>query len=278
MEALSEGITALNLDAPCILDEWSEDIANQLTQAFDAATIVALDAEGIDLSREGLISIVQLATPSRCFLVDVLGKIPDDPLIDWLRTILESTEITKVIHDCRMDSDALKHHLNIELTNVHDTSCWHHILKGDADKGLNDTMIEYGLRPNTFRDSSVYQTNPRFWTTRPMTAQMIDWASGDVQNMFQLHELQSGTATERDRLRASSASQKYVDMARTAQIGLVKVRNPGKFIGKRGASIRSLQDQTGTIIYNKGRRTDNTFMVFYHTPEALMKVQQKAHS
>jgi len=51
-----------------------------------------------------------------------------------------------------------------------------------------------------------------------------------------------------------------------------------KFIGKRGASIRSLQDQTGTIIYNKGRRTDNTFMVFYHKPEALMKVQQKARS
>jgi len=278
MEALSSKAAVMCLDAPCILDDWSEDIAIELAESFKAATVVALDAEGVDLSREGTISIVQLATPSRCFLVDVQGKVPDDPLIAWLRTILESREIIKVIHDCRMDSDALMHHLNITLTNVHDTSCWHKVINGVADKSLNDTMSAYGLRPNVFHDNSVYQTNPAFWATRPLTPQMIDRASGDVQSMFELHNLQIEAATERNELRALSASQEYLTMARSAQVAMVKVRNPGLFIGKRGSSIRSLQDQTGTIIYNKGRRSDNTFMVFYHDDAGLKTVQRKASS
>ena len=52
-----------------------------MTRAFVYASLIALDAEGVDLSREGhrsegVISIVQLATlqQSQCFILDVLGK------------------------------------------------------------------------------------------------------------------------------------------------------------------------------------------------------------
>jgi exonuclease 3'-5' domain-containing protein 1 len=59
-----------------------------------------------------------------CFVFDVLDKTPDHPVINWLRGPLEDGRIKKIIHDCRMDSDALYHRLGITLTNVHDTSCW----------------------------------------------------------------------------------------------------------------------------------------------------------
>jgi len=41
------------------------------------------------LSREGSISIVQIGTREHCFILDVLGKGVDDPLVVWLREVLE---------------------------------------------------------------------------------------------------------------------------------------------------------------------------------------------
>ena len=33
--------------------------------------------------------------------------------------------VEKIVHDCRMDSDALFHKLGITLTHVHDTQSWY---------------------------------------------------------------------------------------------------------------------------------------------------------
>jgi exonuclease 3'-5' domain-containing protein 1 len=133
---------------------------------------------------------VQLSTPTSTFLVDVLDKGPDDKLVGWLRTLLEDESVTKVIHDCRMDSDALYHHLKISLVNAHDTSCWH-AANGFVDKNLNETLQFHRLSPNVVRDGSVYKTNPAFWATRPLTQKMISWAAGDVQCMFDLYKCQA---------------------------------------------------------------------------------------
>ncbi len=72
----------------------------------------------------GKCALVQMAVPvwenSQCFLFDVLDKAKDDPLICLLRNVLESDSVVKIIHDFRMDSDALHHILDIKLSNVHD--------------------------------------------------------------------------------------------------------------------------------------------------------------
>ena len=171
-----------------LICEWTADTKNALTSAFADASLIALDAEGVDLSREGVISIVQLATRQQCFILDVLGKGPDDPLVVWLRAVLEDTSITKIIHDCRMDSDAFQHHLAICLSGVHDTACWHQVLTGIEDQNLNNTLAQNTLRPNAMRDNSVYNVNPAFWATRPLTPQMLAWASGDLASLFDLHD------------------------------------------------------------------------------------------
>jgi hypothetical protein len=66
-----------------------------VTRAFAYASLIALDAGGVDLSREGhrsegVISIVQLAThqQSQCFILDVPGKGLDDLLVVWLLAVL----------------------------------------------------------------------------------------------------------------------------------------------------------------------------------------------
>jgi hypothetical protein len=281
-DALSSGMSQLGLEgrvAPRVIDEFDEAIAIELSSAFAGVVAIALDAEGVDLSRHGRISIVQVSTPTQCFLIDVLDKDADDPLVAWLRTLLENEEVVKIIHDCRMDADALHHLLSIALINVHDTSCWHAVLTGQADKNLNDTLSFNGIENNTFRDGSVYRTNPAFWATRPLTRHMVDWASGDVQFMFSLYHKQLSANSSSDFARVKLQQESFLSW-KTADVGFVPVRNIGKFIGRGGTNIRLLQRTTSTLIYDApagmpGYRKE-MFMVYYSSAAALQRVKQAA--
>ncbi len=94
----------------------ASEFSNELSNLFDEVDEVYCDCEGVDLSREGSVCIVQIATSEQTVIVDVLGKKHNDPLIQWLRVILESDKVKKIIHDCRMDSDALWHLLQVSLS------------------------------------------------------------------------------------------------------------------------------------------------------------------
>ena len=197
-----------------------KELSPEVMDAFKDARLLALDVEGVDLSREGAClfsldlilcarpetgcagqcSLVQLAVlvdgeKSLCFLFDVLNKSKDDPMIGFLREILESDSVLKIIHDCRMDADAMHHLLDIKLANVHDTSAWHYKLTGNQDLNLNDMLQSNGLKPNVVRDGDIYRTNHAFLATRPLTEKIITWAAGDVNLMFNVHALQVDKAT-----------------------------------------------------------------------------------
>ena len=44
------------------------------------------------------------------------------------------------------------------------------------------------MRDNSVYNMSVYNMNKVFWTTRPLTLQMLAWASGDLTSLFFLYE------------------------------------------------------------------------------------------
>lgn len=260
-----------------VISAWSNEVQKQLDNVFYGAKIIAFDSEGVDLGRMGTISIVQLGTPaSECFIVDVLGKGIDDALIRWLRTILQDPEVKKVVHDCRMDSDALLHHLKIQLTNVHDTSAWHEKVAGLENKPLNTVLAHNGLAQNATRDKSVYKSNRAFWATRPITPQMVNWASGDLADILQLADRQINSANSKMAQDAVELSINFVQWARTAQVQVISVQNVGRFIGKGGSNIHSLQRKTGTLVYGYHSGRANTFLVYYDDQKALNQVLARA--
>jgi exonuclease 3'-5' domain-containing protein 1 len=279
-----------------------KELSPEVMDAFKDARLLALDVEGVDLSREGAClftldlfscaipdtccagqcSLVQLAVlvddeNSQCFLFDVLNKTKEDPMINFLREILESESVLKIIHDCRMDSDALHHLLDIKLANVHDTSAWHYKLTYMQDVNLNDMLQSNGLKPNVVRDGEIYRSNHAFWATRPLTERMITWAAGDVSLMFKVHALQVGKASPDVAKASISLSDEHLDMARSAELGRFKVKvNVGSFIGSRGSNLRALQRSTNTLIYSRGPRSSAQFMVFYKDEASLQRVKARA--
>ena len=67
--------------------------------------------------------VLQLAIKQECYIFDLVDAQPTDrsEIIQDLKSILESEEIEKVIHDARQDSAACKYQLGIALRNVFDT-------------------------------------------------------------------------------------------------------------------------------------------------------------
>jgi ribonuclease D len=97
--------------------------------AISGRTLVAFDAEGVDLSREGRLTLISVGVEVEggvhVFLLDPIHPeigLRNDILLN-AKNLLEDPGVTKIVHDCRQDSDALYRTLDppIELKNVFDT-------------------------------------------------------------------------------------------------------------------------------------------------------------
>lgn len=87
---------------------------------METENIIALEFEGSLFGWWQKIGLINIATWNKTFLID-LKAVGDTAFIEWLKNILESTEIIKVIHNCRLISAILFHEYNIVLTNIFDT-------------------------------------------------------------------------------------------------------------------------------------------------------------
>ena len=104
------------------------DMLITLTTLPTSPPSLFLDLEGVHLSREGSISIMQIFTKpnNHVYLIDIhtLGAAAfTTPAIasgTTLKTLLEDNTVPKVFFDVRNDSDALFFHYQIELRGVED--------------------------------------------------------------------------------------------------------------------------------------------------------------
>ena len=156
----------------------------------------------------------------------------------------------------------------IRVNIIHDTLCFHEAITHIGNhKNLNDTLIYNGIGPNDIRDGSVYKWNPRFWASRPLTSKMIAWASSDVDKLFDLADKQLARISPSAQNGAFAMSQENASLVVNMQVRSgSRVRNPGLFIGRRGANIRSIERELGVLCYQK---SDGWFV--YFKSEASLK-------
>lgn len=93
---------------------------SELRQKIEHNVLLAVDCEGVDLSRKGTLTIITVATEEKVYIFDVLELGKRATVRSGLREILDNKSCTKLMFDCRQDSDALWHQLNVRLTGVLD--------------------------------------------------------------------------------------------------------------------------------------------------------------
>lgn len=113
------------LDRTCVIIDRA-NAAEEMEKCLEtlrAAPVIAVDCEGVMMSRTGPVTVLQFAAKDAIFLIDVqdlgrdaFGARGSNGLLD----LLESEEQLKLMFDCRMDSDALFHQFDVRLGNVMD--------------------------------------------------------------------------------------------------------------------------------------------------------------
>lgn len=263
------------------VDLFLAAVNSALTAPESDHPLVAFDCEGVDLSRAGTVEVValnfgKLTETDEVFLVDVSANGISSTLREKLKELLQSKTVVKVIHDVRMDSDALFHLHGITVDNIHDTGCYHGVLTGQEDISLNDMLLYYGISSIASRDKLMYKKYPNFWAVRPLTEDMKARASGDVEKLLavaekQMYEIDRRGTAALERARAmSSGACKSRDMMLTRNVKCLG--NIGKFIGKGGDNLRSLQKRTGTLIYPD--TLDKHYKIFHKDTASLTAVRR----
>ncbi|XWS70275.1 hypothetical protein CRYUN_Cryun03dG0034500 [Craigia yunnanensis] len=178
--------------------------ASQLPPEFlnpspERQLVVGFDCEGVDLCRYGTLCIMQLAFPDAIYLVDAIEG--GEVLIKACKPALESSHVTKVIHDCKRDSEALYFQFGIKLHNVMDTQIAYSLIEEQEGRTrLPDDYISFvGLLADPHYCGISYQEkeevrlllrqDPNFWKYRPLSELMVRAAADDVRFLLYIYHM-----------------------------------------------------------------------------------------
>ncbi|KAJ9183541.1 hypothetical protein P3X46_007382 [Hevea brasiliensis] len=180
-----------------LVTEASQLPAEFLNPSPERQLIIGFDCEGVDLCCHGTLCIMQLAFPDAIFLVDAIQG--GDMLMKACKPALESAYITKIIHDCKRDSEALYFQFGIKLHNIFDTQIAYSLIEEQEGRTrLPDDYISFvGLLADPRYCGISYlekeevrvllRQDPNFWMYRPLSNMMIRAASDDVRFLLYIY-------------------------------------------------------------------------------------------
>jgi len=213
VSSLAEDLAYSNLGEPYELIDSVEAVSTVIANLIDLPTkppSLYIDLEGVKLSRQGTISILQIhvAPRNKSYLIDIhtLGSNAFDTsgkLGYTLRSVLQSESIPKVFFDVRNDSDALFSHFQISLAGIVDLQVMEYAtrtFKGRFVHGLSK-CIDRDLALSFKQRSECQQVKERgvklflperggtyeVFNKRPLSADIGLYCVQDVQHLPALY-------------------------------------------------------------------------------------------
>ncbi|XP_020898291.1 piRNA biogenesis protein EXD1 [Exaiptasia diaphana] len=124
-------------------------------KSLEPKALLAVDCEGVDLTRIGELTIVAVATENKAFIFDVV-KLKKAVFDKGLREILEDKTREKLMFDCRNDSDSLWHQYQVKLTGVLDVQLLE-VMKRREEYG--GSSLRFQLSRRSGRGSEVRRSD-----------------------------------------------------------------------------------------------------------------------
>ncbi|MGV8162856.1 MAG: HRDC domain-containing protein [Candidatus Nanoarchaeia archaeon] len=140
---------------------------------------------GIDIECENnlhhygaYISLIQISSKNKNWVIDVLNL----KEVPHLTQVLENRNVLKIFHDVSFDFRILDHEFSCRPRNVFDTQMAA-LLLGKKTLGLGALLQQY------FNAKKEEKFQMADWTKRPLTPDMISYASKDTSYLIKLKEL-----------------------------------------------------------------------------------------
>jgi 3'-5' exonuclease len=253
----------VNMPAESVIVEDAA-AARLATTALAEHSRIAVDCEGVLLSRKGRLCLIQVASPVGVYFFDIV-KGGRELFDSGLRYLLESASVVKVMHDCRHDCDALLHQFDVRLAPVVDTQVAFTVLRRvrNLKVGLpvslktllkkfvgiseDDIAMKIGIK-------AAMGEKVDFWLQRPLPPDALHYARFDVvyllhvAKVLELH-VKNGDTLGWDKVIEESAS--YASLFRDDEDGprkaglewarLVTVAEADRVAIERAQNIARLQ-------------------------------------
>jgi len=193
-----------------------------LLERLAGETILSVDCEGADLSKgswrdgeclgdqaagplHGGLCLMQIGTMiGEAYAIDILelGPIAFDM---GLRRMLESREITKIVHDFRQDADALWHQFRVHANGLFDCQLCDVLIRRLSGhrttyvQGSARLFTAYGIEVETIpgygrltqeqklRIHERFSEDRHLWERRPLPADLVRYAKADVMPLPALY-------------------------------------------------------------------------------------------
>ncbi|KAJ2977928.1 hypothetical protein NQ176_g4095 [Zarea fungicola] len=197
-----------------------------------------VDLEGINLSRDGSISILQIySLPGQhTYLVDV-HRLGDTAFStpgkdeETIKSILESKYIPKVFFDVRNDSDALYSHFGIHLQGIEDLQLMELATRPGRRRFVSGLAkcIEYDA-PLTVQEKAAWLVSKRagqqlfapekggsyeVFNERPLAKEIVQYCANDVHILARLWKYYDGKMTGKWRAKMLVAAEARVALSHT---------------------------------------------------------------
>lgn len=222
-------------------EEGISELVDSIANLPNDPPSLYLDVEGVDLSRHGTISIIQLLVlpENHVYLIDVHtlkdtafstpGKNNDH---QTLKTILESSDIQKAIFDVRNDSDALYAHFRISLAGIQDIQLMElacrtfsrRLVNGLSKCIENDAMLTAQEKQTwkDVKDRGVKLFSPQHggsyevFNQRPLSYLVESYCVQDVQFLPRLWSIYTSRMTTQWRIKVETATRERIILSQSA--------------------------------------------------------------
>lgn len=162
---------------------------------------LAVDCEDVNLSRTGRLCTVQVASPTRAYVFDLVA---DNSLLQpGMADLLSDEAVVKVFHDCRHDAEALAHQAGVWVKGVRDTQVAYGLSRLHAGQSrpipVSLTTLFRLHAPRSRGSGGVagaafkgrikarYGTTPDLWAVRPLDVDALTYATTDVVHLVTIH-------------------------------------------------------------------------------------------
>ncbi|RUS87266.1 hypothetical protein EGW08_004946 [Elysia chlorotica] len=162
---------------------------------------VGVEVNGQKMGRDGILSLVQIATDSELIIFDIL-RLGDEAFKAGLQAVFESDGLMKVIHDCRFLADLLRCQHNVSMANVFDTQVANAFVYRSVNEGdwprfvesLPGCLICYlKLPPQHVQFTQVRERckekDEAVWLTRPLPEKLLEAATKNTVHLLKLQEV-----------------------------------------------------------------------------------------
>lgn len=146
------------------------------------------------------ISLIQISTNKFHWVVDVIALKEIKPLLAMLR----NPGVQKIFHDVSFDLRILRHQFGCKPKNVFDTELAA-VFLGKKEIGLGYLLKEY------FGIEKKKKFQMADWTRRPLTIEMLDYASQDTTHLIRLKRILQKELKDKKLFRWVSEEFRYIE-------------------------------------------------------------------